>query len=433
MEILSAWTNGDWRSVSPEIESHDKDELCSDGGEPLSHIDISSSDDNDRLTKFLENAILSEDLIALTGLGTSLCLNKKGQESIAPTMWDLWKAVEKALDTEKTKNNSSPSLKEVRKLVKYIEDPDGNGNDKNANIETLLSRAQSFLSFGEDTEKQSIETFVRISESIIATKCDFPGPEIALNTHVNFLRKIVRRPHDKKRVRLFTTNYDRCFEIAARQLRFAVIDGFSQHYPREFDGSYFDWDYARTSTVAGRSGVEFLPNVFKLLKLHGSIDWEENNGKIQQSFKAASKPVLVYPRESKFQLSFQHPYLELMSRFQTGLRGDETTLFVIGFGMNDEHIAEPIMNAIRSNISLRVVVVAPDLKDKDTIPQKANKYIKTIANLIRDNDNRLVLINGTFGDFVSLLPQVYPRSELELHRSRMMNFGTPRKSGEFHD
>ena len=50
-----------------------------------------------------------------------------------------------------------------------------------------------------------------------------------------------------------------------------------------------------------------------------------------------------YPRYSKFESSFDQPFIELMSRFQLSLREPNTGLIVVGFGFNDHHMAEPIM------------------------------------------------------------------------------------------
>jgi hypothetical protein len=40
-------------------------------------------------------------------------------------------------------------------------------------------------------------------------------------------------------MKLFTTNYDLCFEEAAARSRFVTVDGFSHAMPQEFDGAYF--------------------------------------------------------------------------------------------------------------------------------------------------------------------------------------------------
>ena len=119
-----------------------------------------------------------------------------------------------------------------------------------------------------------------------------------------------------------------------------------------------------TSSVEIPKQIRFdlVPNVFQLYKLHGSVDWALNieSREIERDPKTL-KPVLVYPRNSKYELAFSQPYLEMMSALQTALRQSDTGLLILGFGFNDSHIAEPVLAAIRSNLSLQVVVCDPGL------------------------------------------------------------------------
>ena len=50
----------------------------------------------EQLENILSSILLSENLVILTGLGTSLCIKDSANNSIAPTMQDIWKLVEKA-------------------------------------------------------------------------------------------------------------------------------------------------------------------------------------------------------------------------------------------------------------------------------------------------------------------------------------------------
>jgi hypothetical protein len=48
-----------------------------------------------------------------------------------------------------------------------------------------------------------------------------------LAAHESVLRKLARRGSRKPRAKVFTSNYDLCFEYAARRQRFVIVDGFS--------------------------------------------------------------------------------------------------------------------------------------------------------------------------------------------------------------
>src|SRR5687767_1564671 len=60
-----------------------------------------------KLEQLLTEVVLAENLVVLSGLGTTLCLNKPTGQKIAPTMNDLWMAAsqqaEDQFDSIKTK------------------------------------------------------------------------------------------------------------------------------------------------------------------------------------------------------------------------------------------------------------------------------------------------------------------------------------------
>lgn len=110
------------------------------------------------------------------------------------------------------------------------------------NIEQLLSLCQLNQQLHFDDE---IAHFLSKAEEIIVDHCRFVQAGMKLDVHEAFLRKLARRSTRLPRMKLFTTNYDLCFEAAASATRFVVIDGFSHTYPQEFDGTHFGYDLVR--------------------------------------------------------------------------------------------------------------------------------------------------------------------------------------------
>ena len=112
-----------------------------------------------------------------------------------------------------------------------------------------------------------------------------------------------------------------------------------------------------------------------------------------------------------------------MSAFQAAIRQPETALLVTGFGFNDNHLAEPIMSAIRSNLSLKVVVCDPRLAPNEDGSWQgsvvANDHLRKLAYLISHGDARLALINATFQQLVPELPDIAAITDLEQHLDRM--------------
>ena len=220
----------------------------------------------------------------------------------------------------------------------------------------LLSRCQAAEKYSTDKD---VKKFIEDTEKTIVDKCNFVTNTLNLDYHESFLRKIARRSVNKPRLKLFTTNYDLLFEEAARRNKVTIIDGFSNTEPREFDGGYFNYDLVKREKST--DNLELISNLFHLYKVHGSMDWEQNGSTIIKT-KNPSKPLIIYPRDTKYELSYDQPFLEMMARFQSSLREPNSSLLIIGFGFNDIHLSEPVLSAIKSNISLKVLIVDPRLE-----------------------------------------------------------------------
>ena len=352
------------------------------------------------LKRSLLDLLRSENLIVMTGLGASLCVPN------APTMWHLW-------DGAKSKAGE-PAFSTILKKVHYtatIEEGDPPKSVPKPDIELLLSHCHLATALQADAD---VEAFIRNSEQVIVDQCGFVTDDVPLPTHEAFLRRIARRSLKAPRTRIFSTNYDLCFETAASRSGFLVIDGFSQTIPAEFDSSFFTYDIVRR---AGSDEVPtYIPNVFHLYKLHGSVNWDRVGDRIWRAPNPA-KPVLIYPRHTKFESSYEPPFLDVMSAFQAALRQPNTALLVIGFGFNDKHLAQPLLSAIRSNVGLRIVVVDPVL---ETV---ANDSIEILRNLVAQGDARVTLVASKFEEFVPILPDLVAETESERHEARLRRRG----------
>lgn len=410
MQILSFHTSGKWLATNP-----DKDIA----GNKKPERDIAK----DEINRALSDCFRCSNLVVLTGLGTSLHVNiDKGAadypkkrvaitgKKIAPMMRDLW---------EKAKEKSGNSFAEVTKLSKF---PTGDKNFE-GNIEALLSYCKIGSEFTDSNEDKKLVTdFIKDTEGIIRDEVSFLSEEDSVGVHAELLRRIARRSSRKVRTKIFTTNYDLCFEYAARQGRYVVIDGFSHTSPQVFDSIYFSYDIVKRD--ANPDSHDFISNVFHLYKLHGSVDWTKNakTNEIER-VPGTENPVLVYPRNTKYELAFEQPYLEMMSAFQAAIRQPETALLIVGFGFNDNHIAEPILSAIRSNLNLKVVVCDPMLAPNEELKRagaaETNAHISKIRYLIENGDARLSLINGTFEELVPELPDIAAETDLEKHMERV--------------
>lgn len=413
MRVFSYRTSGTWMSTQSKKE--------------VEGVAEEQNGALDEVRRVLSDTLRCSNVVVLTGLGTSLHVNVDSDETetnkkrvpqvgkaIAPTMWDLWEAASVESGSE------FPNILKLSRLPQAEQDK--------GNIEALLSYCKAASEFVEDDAQRSvIYSFIERTERIVRDRVRFLDEADEVPVHIDLLRRLARRSSRKVRSKIFTTNYDLCFEHAARQGRYVVIDGFSHTTPQVFDSIYFGYDIVKRES--NPDSHDFISNVFQLYKLHGSIDWTKNTktNEIEKNPKT-DKPVLVYPRNTKYELAFEQPYLEMMSSFQAAIRQPDTGLLIMGFGFNDSHIAEPIIAAIRSNLGLKVVVCDPALGDRAIdesgggfIPgsDTKNSYLKKIRYLIEHGDARLALISGTFEEVVPELPDIAAQTDLEQHLERV--------------
>ena len=233
-------------------------------------------------------------------------------------------------------------------------------------------------------------------------------------------------------MKLFTTNYDLCIETAGLRLGVVLIDGFSHSAEQRFNRDNFDHDIVRRAASSAKA--DYLDGVFHLYKLHGSVDWRRRTDEVVirslEDTRDDLKPVLIYPRSSKYQEAFQTPYLDMFASLQAALREPDTTLIVSGFGFADDHISAPIWSAIETNLSLRLVLcdrgfVEPIRlfdEDKHEINidwDTQRPYQKKIARLVQQGDTRITMLNGRFEDFADALPMIAGKTDRQLLQDRL--------------
>lgn len=344
-------------------------------------------------TEFLRDVLQAETLVVLTGLGTSIGVKTPAGE--APTMPALLDAVK-----------NLPSYASVEGSLSVVSK---GGEDAHAgNVESLLSEA---ILANTLRPNDRWKNFIDAAERTVLTKCQFVLPDTPLPQHERLLRAVARRSPKLPRTQVFTTNYDMAFETAASATRTMMVDGFSWSGTPTFDGSWFDVDFVRK--LPGRAAVA-EQNVVHLLKLHGSVDWDQQGSRVVKAHGQPEQPVLIYPAQNKYQLSYRQPYQEMMARLQMALRQPSVGLLVIGYGFHDDHINAPIESAIRSNVNLKMAAVAPNLRTVET-----NSIPDRMEQLIRAGDDRFALIAGTFTDAVNLLPTLDQGEDRDEHLERV--------------
>lgn len=365
------------------------------------------------LERILINGLNSTNLLLLTGAGASFCAKNAVGGKTAPGLKDLWDAV-------KAKVGDPKFTEIIGKIPKGAAIKD---------IEKLLTQCKLFVALYGDTEGdgKEISEFLARAETAILARADFVNEKTDLTAHEVTLRKIARRGIRKPRAKVFTTNYDLCFEYAAQRQRFIVLDGFSHGAPQVYDRSQFALDIVRRHGT--NDAPDYLESVFQLYKLHGSIDWRRTATEIIRARSNEGAPVLIYPRDSKYQEAFEPPYLDMMAALQAALREPDTTLMVAGFSFADSHIAQPILAALESNMNFRLIVCDPVLLPDDRVAgdpvvvtgtdAMQNTFHRRLISLAKTGDERLTLLHGRFEDLAAALPDLVAETERERHAVRV--------------
>lgn len=331
----------------------------------------------DELKNVLLESLQMQHLVVLAGSGCSYAAG-------VPSMYDLWK---KAVGEEPTE-----SAKDIAQKVRH------DLTDKN--IESFLSRIEAYLQVNEDA---AVARFLDDSKRVILQGCSGFLDRTKLEVHQTFLHRLSRRRIRDPRLKLFTTNYDLCFERAASAIGGIALDGFSFTAPRQYDARYFGYDIIRRQRL-GDDASQYLEGVFQLYKLHGSVNWARrgNDDIYEKESPEPSEVCLIYPAQGKYQQSFSQPYLEAIAHYLAAVREPNTCVLTIGFGFNDAHLTEPLLAATRSNPHLRLVVVDPAVLSYEV---SSNATLKRLFNLA-DSGEDIWLISATFDGFSLILPDL---------------------------
>lgn len=354
--------DAEWRSLAPGGDDIDgSSQVTAHGGQ---------------LKDALRASLQMQHLVALAGSGCSLSAG-------GPSMLDLW-------NDAVGERPSDAAVKVAARIHHHITDK---------NIEALLSRAEAFLQVQEDDD---IARFVNASKRRIIDRCTGFAEKKDLRGHVTFLHRLSRRRVRDQRLKLFTTNYDLCFEQAAQELASVALDGFSFAFPRVYDPRFFSYDIVRRPRNGDDPG-HYLEGVFLLYKLHGSVNWARKDSRIcEEERPDPEEACLIYPAFGKYQQSFTQPHLEAMAAYLSAVREPNTCVLAAGFGFNDDHLSEPLLSAVSSNPHLRLIVVDQEARTKAT---GGNGYWSRLSELSLSGED-VWIISAAFEEFATMIPDL---------------------------
>lgn len=250
------------------------------------------------------------------------------------------------------------------------------------NIENVLGVLYSGRSYFTDKrnlseeEKNSLKTInsligkieTYLKKKLDVLNADGWNDEIrkTLENYKIFYSKIALRNKELSRVNIFTTNNDMFNEVALDCLNIHYFNGFSGGVMKGFNPASFNYTLSKRMDTA-IDKYEPVENLVYLYKIHGSVNWIEDESSNNESFFTikelplrninTSESVLVYPTPLKQNKSLGAPYVDLFREFQHKLLEPNTVLFVIGYSFGDEHVNDIIYRALATNSTMNLVII----------------------------------------------------------------------------
>jgi hypothetical protein len=144
---------------------------------------------------------------------------------------------------------------------------------------------------------------------------------------------------------LFTVNYDLLLETALEQLGVPYFDGFVGFLRARFQTDLVEG----TPTEPGNWMPSFL---VRLWKLHGSVNWEWDEGSRSEVVRLGvpvqtDHPAAIYPSDTKYDDSRRVPFVVLQDRLRRALQVPETLVLVAGYSWSDEHFNDLLFGAAK--------------------------------------------------------------------------------------
>ncbi|WP_295220151.1 SIR2 family protein [uncultured Chryseobacterium sp.] len=266
--------------------------------------------------------------------------------------------------------------------------------DKQEAVEIINKNEKEF---SERTNFQKIETIIVDARNFLLLKCINESNIISgkdnelIELYKEFYRKLLSRNSTLPRLNIFTTNYDLYSERAMDLLGIHYVNGFTGGISKFFNPAIFNYALAEKMDLS-QSKWSVIDNFFYLYKIHGSVNWIEEQGEnklfkvreIQEAKYDILKEkdnIMIHPTPLKYNASLGSPYSDLFREFQKKLMQNNNILITLGYSFSDEHINNIIFQAFTIP-SFRLIVVGE--------PKNGNA-IQKLQNL---NDSRIWIIGG---------------------------------------
>jgi hypothetical protein len=200
-----------------------------------------------------------------------------------------------------------------------------------------------------------------------------------------------------KQVNIFTTNFDMFIEDSCEKLGIPYNDGFAGQINPTFSVANFN-KIQRYKSLQFDNTSDVL--LFNIIKLHGSVSWQEKDKKIIYSngshiaddlenktgndFDEGYKKIAVITpnAEKHFETILDTNYASMLRKFTLELEKENSVLILMGFSLADKHIKDLLYGVMKSNPTLVVVYFSYSQYNEtdDKFEEKKNPNLYVISS-----------------------------------------------------
>ena len=377
-----------------------------------------------RIEPWLTSLFQSEHLSLLCGSGItnaiSFLAGATGGTTMGTTTFTTYK--------DEIKEAAEASAKVSGRGTGNIEDQIRTANDLLRGLKIFIKNEATNLEKELNSIVSEFAKSILKSENGIAT-ADEDKRENAYSVLVNFLLSFASRTGNRERLNIFTTNYDRLIEVGAELAGIHLMDRFVGTMMPIFRSSRLNLDI-HYNPPGIRGEPRYLEGVARLTKLHGSVDWVQNDVEIRRIglpfgadkidpylrapglYGADALKLMIYPNSAKDRETAEYPYVELFRDFAASICRPNSTLVTYGYGFGDEHINRVIHDMLTIP-STHLVIISFD----DPIGRILQFYYDSARYA-----QMSVLIGKNLGDITNLANDYLPKSAIDRTTIRMAEF-----------
>lgn len=387
-----------------------------------------------RIEPWLTSLFQSEHLSLLAGSGLThavhhIATGKKatGMERIILSKFSdqiTEEAEKSAIKANRRKGNFEDQFRIANELLQGLEiliTKSSSGEEEpfvsKEKIETLKTEIHAAIS--------SFAASILESEFSIAS-ANIESRKKAFTTLVNFIMSFASRTGTRDRLNIFTTNYDRYIEAGAEIAGVHLLDRFVGNLMPIFRSSRLNLDM-HYNPPGIRGEPRYLEGVARFSKLHGSVDWIQDEDEIRRIalpfgatdirsyletpfFNNASiDRLMIYPNAAKDRETTLYPYAELFRDFAASTCRPNSTLVTYGYSFGDEHINRIIKDMLTIP-STHLVIISYD--------DPLERIMYSYNNFGRPSQISL-MIGNHLGNLETIVNNYLPKSAIDKATFRM--------------